>query len=198
MKRMYSKEELVSLIQQESSSVTVDSELSDSSENPVQNKVIKDALDDKQDSLPTVVNDKYLHTNADTGALEWSGADVKLYLHQMRLTNDYAFLFVLSKSSEAFTTQTLHDWLYEKGYRNFDGSFPYSSSYYKWVCPTNYVNTESKISAFIGVYSANESGSNITMVMRTLTLDISTGNFSGAFTKYESVSVGSDTVLEIV
>lgn len=25
----------------------------------------------KQDKLPTVVNDKYLHTNASTGALEW-------------------------------------------------------------------------------------------------------------------------------
>lgn len=30
------------------------------------------ALDDKQDSLPTIVNDRYLHTNADTGALEWA------------------------------------------------------------------------------------------------------------------------------
>lgn len=55
----------------EGGGVTVDSELSETSENPVQNKVIKQALDNKQNSLPTIVNDRYLHTNATTGALEW-------------------------------------------------------------------------------------------------------------------------------
>ena len=50
----------------------IDSELSSTSEHPVQNKVVKTALDNKQDTLPTVVNDRYLHTNGSTGALEWS------------------------------------------------------------------------------------------------------------------------------
>lgn len=50
----------------------IDSELSSTSEHPVQNKVVKSALDTKQDTLPTVVNDRYLHTNGSTGALEWS------------------------------------------------------------------------------------------------------------------------------
>ena len=50
----------------------IDSELSSTSEHPVQNKVVKNALDNKQDTLPTVVNDRYLHTNGSTGALEWS------------------------------------------------------------------------------------------------------------------------------
>ena len=34
--------------------------------------LVKDVLDSKQDSLPTIVNNKYLHTNSSTGDLEWS------------------------------------------------------------------------------------------------------------------------------
>lgn len=33
---------------------------------------LDELLDEKQDKLPAVTNDKYLHTNATTGALEWS------------------------------------------------------------------------------------------------------------------------------
>ena len=53
----------------------IDSQLSSTSEHPVQNKVIKSALDSKQDTLPTVVNDRYLHTNGSTGALEWANVE---------------------------------------------------------------------------------------------------------------------------
>lgn len=33
---------------------------------------IESEINDKQDKLPTVVNDRYLHTNSSTGALEWT------------------------------------------------------------------------------------------------------------------------------
>ena len=54
MKRMFDKEEIVDIIQEESPKVEVDSELSETSENPVQNKVIYEALQN-------VGSGKYLH-----------------------------------------------------------------------------------------------------------------------------------------
>ena len=44
MKRMFDKEEIVEIAKEEGGSITVDSELSSTSENPVQNKVITEAL----------------------------------------------------------------------------------------------------------------------------------------------------------
>lgn len=122
MKRMYSKEELVELlIKQEGSSVTVDSELSDSSENPVQNKVIKDALDDKQDSLPTVVNDRFLHTNADTGALEWAeagGGGSGKYLHLIhRWSNNYDWWDIIVNDSQTpISWEDYVNWIKDNGF----------------------------------------------------------------------------------
>lgn len=44
----------------------------------------------KQDALPTVVNDRYLHTNSSTGALEWStvsaSGGTQLYHHSIRFS----------------------------------------------------------------------------------------------------------------
>ena len=60
MKRMYANEELVKLIQENAPETEVDDALSNTSENPVQNKVIYGALEEKQDLLPTTVANKYL------------------------------------------------------------------------------------------------------------------------------------------
>lgn len=45
MKRMFDKEEIVEIAKEEGGSITVDDELSPTSENPVQNKVIYEALE---------------------------------------------------------------------------------------------------------------------------------------------------------
>lgn len=50
----------------------VDANPTQDSTNLVTSGGVYTALTNKQDSLPTVVNDRYLHTNATTGALEWS------------------------------------------------------------------------------------------------------------------------------
>ena len=79
---MYANEELVKLIQENAPEVEVDDSLSNTSENPVQNKVIYGALEEKQDLLPTSVANKYLKTDAN-GDLEWGDASVSLYKHHI-------------------------------------------------------------------------------------------------------------------
>ena len=83
MKRMFDKEEIVEIAKEEGGSITVDSELSPTSENPVQNKVIYEALADKQDSLPdtTGQTDKFLKVGSE--GLEWGNAGgSQTYLHR--------------------------------------------------------------------------------------------------------------------
>ena len=41
---------------------------------PTNKAYVDNALALKQDKLPTVINDKFLHTNAETGALEWASS----------------------------------------------------------------------------------------------------------------------------
>lgn len=57
-------------------------------------------LDEKQDVLPTVVNDKYLHTNSTTGALEWSD-----------LTNTFKKIYTFGEVVDSYTLQTNHVYL---------------------------------------------------------------------------------------
>lgn len=60
----------------------------------------------KQDKLPTIVNDKYLHTNATTGALEWSDAGGGKYLHLCEFTYGFQkyFTFYIDEKDTASTT----------------------------------------------------------------------------------------------
>lgn len=51
-------------------------------------------------TLPTVVNDKYLHTNATTGALEWSD-----------LTNTFKKIYTFGEVADSYTLQTNHVYL---------------------------------------------------------------------------------------
>ena len=91
MKRMFDKEEIVEIAKEEGGSITVDSELSPTSENPVQNKVIYEALQS---------GGKYLH---------------HIFFTASNAEGKYDF-FILNESSEAFTEDTLYDYLYDAGY----------------------------------------------------------------------------------
>lgn len=85
MKRMFDKEEIVEIAKEEGGSITVDSELSPTSENPVQNKVIYEALNGK-----------------------------KLYLHQIKIANCYAELYS-TRAEPFTDEADLAGYMYEKG-----------------------------------------------------------------------------------
>lgn len=90
MKRMFDKEEIVEIAKEEGGSITVDSELSSTSENPVQNKVITEAL-----------NGTKLYKHYLQGQVSISTATV--YIRGLLITN----------KSDAYTTQTLGSFLQE-------------------------------------------------------------------------------------
>lgn len=71
MKRMFDKEEIVEIAKEEGGSVVVDSELSPTSENPVQNKVIYEALQNGSGKYLHIIN--CLQTSRD-------GFDFRIYL----------------------------------------------------------------------------------------------------------------------
>lgn len=101
MKRMFDKEEIVEIAKEEGGSITVDSELSPTSENPVQNKVIYEALEDAGSKL-------YAHYLS--GQVSISTATV--YIKAILITN----------KPDAYTKQTLAQLLYNSA-SNF-GSLP--------------------------------------------------------------------------
>ena len=118
MKRMYANEELVKLIQENAPEVEVDDALSNTSENPVQNKVIYGALEDKQDALPDTTGEtgKFLKVGSD--GLEWAeGEGGKLYLHNINMYWTYfSTIFnidirLLSSSSTQYTKSSLITYL---------------------------------------------------------------------------------------
>ena len=136
MKRMFDKEEIVEIAKEEGGSITVDSELSPTSENPVQNKVIYEALADKQDVLPdtTGQTDKFLKVGSE--GLEWAeaGGGGK-YLHHISLlghSNDSNFnslisLDIINDSAEKFTSNTLRTYLRTNGYNSSSNQYEYRS-----------------------------------------------------------------------
>ena len=64
----------------------------------------------KQDALPTVVKDRYLHTNASTGALEWTtvsgGTDTKVTQTQTAASSTRYPLLLAGNDISTTTTQT--------------------------------------------------------------------------------------------
>ena len=133
MKRMFDKEEIVDLIQEESPKIEVDSELSETSENPVQNKVITEALGEV---LPdtTGQTDKFLKVGSD--GLEWAEAGGKLYIHNITFSslseNNYNYIKMsyISKTSSQFTAVTFVNELNTKGVNSRNNALSVSGAKY--------------------------------------------------------------------
>ena len=93
MKRMFDKEEIVEIAKEEGGSVTVDSELSPTSENPVQNKVIYEALNGK-----------------------------KLYQHNITLVvssnAQEGYMSIISSKNTEYTASEVAKILYDNGFTN--------------------------------------------------------------------------------
>lgn len=106
MKRMFDKEEIVEIAKEEGGSVTVDSELSPTSENPVQNKVIYEALEN---------------------------VGGKVYAHYITLKSYlgsavYGSIVIISNSS-TITKDDVAKLLYSKGYTSKNRGFKLYSGY---------------------------------------------------------------------
>ena len=147
MKRMFDKEEIVDLIQEESPKIEVDSELSETSENPVQNKVITEALGEV---LPdtTGQTDKYLKVGSD--GLEWAEAGVKLYIHNITFSdmaqNNYNYIRMsyISKTSSQFTAVTFVNELNTKGITSRNKALSVSGAKY---------DANSLVGIYTGIFS---------------------------------------------
>lgn len=108
MKRMFDKEEIVDIIQEESPKSEVDSELSETSENPVQNKVITEAL-----------------------------GNIKLYAHYIYLSKiiqsgtEYvnAECLVLTDSETVFNNNSFAKYLHDKEFSSGEKYFPCNAVY---------------------------------------------------------------------
>lgn len=138
MKQMWDKKVLVEVIHKESPKVEVDSELSETSENPVQNKVITEALGEV---LPdtTGQTDKYLKVGSD--GLEWADGGGKLYVHNIFAIDTHYFsvnVQIISNSDTPFTKQTLVEYLYDKGY----------NTNVKHYCASGYIFSSGAIAYF--------------------------------------------------
>lgn len=118
MKQMWDKKILVKLIEDETK-ITVDDALSDTSKNPVQNKVIYTALSGKQDSLPdtTEQEGKFLGVD-ENGDLAWANAGgSKKYLHTIKVQN-FGYAYVVSTSNtEINSVSAFATFLYDNNYR---------------------------------------------------------------------------------
>lgn len=82
------------------SEVTVDSEISDSSENPVQNKVIKTALDEKLDKVTTTDTLKRVYAVSAAGAQEMIGIDTSV-ANSANLVRNRAIYSAVNKKQDA-------------------------------------------------------------------------------------------------
>lgn len=91
------------------SEITVDSQLSETSANPVENRVITKALEDSKEvsvSSTTPTGDEVLWINPDgTGGGGSSGGGGKLYLHKVNLTGTY-LIDIYSSYSTTFTYES--------------------------------------------------------------------------------------------
>lgn len=95
------------------SEITVDSQLSDTSANPVENRVITKALEDSKEvsvSTATPTGDEILWINPDgTGGGSSSGGGGKLYQHKIEFTNSYdtpktLFCYFINSVSTPYTS----------------------------------------------------------------------------------------------
>lgn len=105
MKQMWDKKKLEEMIQEGGSSITVDDQFSTESENPVQNKVITNALLDastelnnKQDKLPDTAGQTGKFLKVGSEGLEWGEVGGK-YLHE------YEIIFNPGNSPYAMTAR---------------------------------------------------------------------------------------------
>ena len=168
MKRMYANEELVKLIQENAPEVEVDDALSNTSENPVQNKVIYGALEDKQDALPDTTGEtgKFLKVGSD--GLEWDEAGGNAYQHIISFNGSKSGVVIeltvkfdlINSNATPFTNSSLASYLYDKGYTsssnglkaNFNGTFyspTTSTNYFGYYTVSNiYSSNGSTLSAY--------------------------------------------------
>lgn len=106
MKRMFDKEEIVEIAKEEGGSITVDSELSPTSKNPVQNKVIFNALEN---------------------------VGGKVYAHYITLRsyigNEVYGSIVIISNSPTMTKNDVAKFLNSKGYTSKDNGFKLYSGY---------------------------------------------------------------------
>lgn len=189
MKRMFDKKEIVDIIQEESPKIEVDSELSETSENPVQNKVIYEALGDKQDALPdtTGQTDKFLKVGAD--GLEWgeAGGGEKKYLHVYSfifISGTKTYIYIVTNKDSALTKEEIRVALVNAGYNSSSHCYPIIG-----LTGMN-VDTNNKIIYYrsFGLYGTGLGVTN-SGIKETITIDPSTGNASSASSSYnESVS----------
>ncbi|MBR2557473.1 MAG: hypothetical protein IKE95_03740 [Methanobrevibacter sp.] len=214
MKRMFDKEEIVDLIQEESPKIEVDSELSETSENPVENKVIFEALADKQDSLPdtTGQTDKFLKVGSE--GLEWAeaggGGGNKLYLHRVAVitggsSSKRSFTMnIITSDSTPFTRSSFRDYYRAK----FHPLYILASSYEKNpdILASGLVNQTDDNGIIFGIKVNNSSDSNDVKVMfykytlenGTLTATYSFNVFSSSdFTNTSYTTSFMDTVVEL-
>lgn len=196
MKQMWDKKKLEEMIQAESPQITVDSALSDTSENPVQNKVIYTALAGKQDSLPDTLEQEGKFLGIDeSGNLAWGDPDKPLYLHKLEVGggSNGGMVLIINQESTPFTTSTLSAYLYSKGFTS--NLLPYPASGPIGPFKTDY------LANICGVFSANGTTFSVT-TKSVLSLTINDGaivitrSTGSSNINYEG-SLTSDTVIAI-
>lgn len=150
MKQMWDKKKLEEMIEEGGSSVTVDSELSDTSENPVQNKVITEAILGGLPD-PTGHDDEFLTVNS--GVLSWRGGGKK-YLHFIRVyPNSYQLpisLIIVNESNTLFDYTGLASYLYNNGNTEEAKSYPVFQVEYIGIS-----NSNIGLNILRGLYSGN-------------------------------------------
>ena len=167
MKQMWDKKVLVEVIHKESPKVEVDSELSETSENPVQNKVITEALGEV---LPdtTGQTDKFLKVGSE--GLEWAEAGGnKKYIHYIHGykngTVEIGCTLITDSSTPLSTPTLLGNYLYSKGLISNSNNAPASGLYIESNVIKGYVvGIFGDVLGTVGVITAFADGSSTSLM----------------------------------
>lgn len=145
----------------------IDEELSETSTNPVQNKVIYEALESK-----------------------------KLYLHTISLAHNYEKVIIINNDSTPLINNELVKWLYNNEFRSYN-SVPASDKSYIFMFKGKSVTFDgTSIEHPMAIYSGGLTGNNISLVSETIGYDSTTNKFTSTINTTTTNSI-ADIVVEI-